>query len=99
MLFLSRRTESPRHSQHAEGLWENVTGNRDQRKYVDNDENMTDCARSSAVMLDSEISKYQSAINSQRVAQGCTLSHHLFKICIHDLIVLRGTIVTTTKYC
>ena len=45
---------------------------------------MTESARST-VMLEGEMSKYVDTI--QGVAQGCTLSPKLFKICINDLIV------------
>ena len=42
-------------------------------------EKTTECARS-AVMLDGEISKYVDIL--QGVAQGCTLSPNLFKVCV-----------------
>ena len=44
--------------------------------------NMTECARSSAVMLDAEISKYVDIL--QRAAQGCTRYIYLY---INNLIV------------
>ena len=58
--------------------------------------NLTGCARS-AVMLDGETSTYVEIIYSmyiyyiyiyilQGVAQGCTLSHNLFKVPIDDVI-------------
>ena len=44
---------------------------------MENDKNMTECARSAA-MLDGEISKYVDIL--QGVAQGCTLSPNLFPV-------------------
>ena len=51
---------------------------------MENDGKTTEGARST-VMLDGEISKYVGTLEG--VAQGCMLSHNLFKICINDLIV------------
>ena len=45
---------------------------------------MTECA-TSVVMLDGEISKYVDIL--QGVAQECTLSPNLFKVCINEMIV------------
>ena len=45
---------------------------------------MTECARS-GVTLDGEISNYVDILKG--VAQGCTFSPNLFKVCIHDRIV------------
>ena len=59
-------------------------GNWDQRKDVENDENMTECARR-AVMLDGEISEYVDIL--QGVAQGFTLSPNLFKVYINGMVV------------
>ena len=61
-----------------------ICGKFNQRKDVENDENMAECARS-AVMLDGETSKYVDI--QQGAAQGCTLSPNLFKVYINDMIV------------
>ena len=47
--------------------------------------NTTECART-AVMLDEEISNYYVDI-SKVAAQGCTLSHSLFKVHLNDIAV------------
>ena len=44
---------------------------------------MTGCARS-ALMLDGEIRNYVDVL--QVVAQGCTVSPNLFKVCIIDMV-------------
>ena len=46
--------------------------------------NVTECAIN-AVMLDGKISQYVDVL--QGVAQGCTLSPNLFKVCTNGMIV------------
>ena len=58
--------------------------NGDQRKYVENDEKNTECARI-VVRMDREISKYVDIL--QGAAQGCTLSPNQSKVYINDIIV------------
>ena len=81
VLFLPRCTEGLLHSM-GEWVVEKYVGNWDQKKDVENDENMTECARS-AVMLDGEMSKYVDIL--QGVEQGCTLSPNLFKVYINGM--------------
>ena len=55
------------------GVVEKVVGNWEQTKYVENDEEMTECTiNRSAVMLDGELSNY--VVIHHGVAQECTLS-------------------------
>ena len=63
---------------------ETDAGNWDQRKYVENDENMTECARNAA-MLGEETSKYVDIL--QGFALGCTLSPNLFNVDVNNMIV------------
>ena len=57
-------------------------GNWGQREDVENDEDIAECARS-VVMADGELSKRVGIL--QEVAQGCTLSPNVGKICINEI--------------
>ena len=63
---------------------EKLGGNLGQEKYVENDEQIKECARSD-VMLDGEMSKFVD--DSQGVAQGCASSPNVVKVYINDLMV------------